>query len=97
MLSMPVGGEVYVLDEASAAGLVERLRASTPLLESGEPEPGTTLSKLRDAINAREPAALDEADLALILIELEAWALEVDGDLPDDAHELRSAIGERLG
>ena len=92
MLAITVGNEVHVLNEGTASGLVQRLRMSSPLLEGGEPEPGTTLFKLHDAIHAQEPADLDQADLALILVELEAWNLEVDGDLPADAHELRSAI-----
>ena len=96
MLTIPVGSEVLTLSEESAAGLIQRLIASTPLLEGGTPEPGTTLDKLQDAIHAREPAAVDEADVVLIGVELEAWRLEVGDDLPDDAEELRSAISQRL-
>ncbi|HEX6656551.1 MAG TPA: hypothetical protein VF065_00635 [Ilumatobacter sp.] len=89
MLAITVGDEVHVLDEGTASGLVQRVRMSSSLLEGGEPEPGTTLFKLR---HAQEPTDLDQADLALILVELEAWNLEVDGDLPADAQALRSAI-----
>ena len=96
MLTIPVGSEVFTLSEESATGLTQRLIASTPLLEGGKPEPGTTLEKLQDAIHAREPAAVDETDVVLIGVELEAWRLEVGGDLPDDAEELRSAISQRL-
>ena len=102
MLAIPLGGEVYTLSDESAAELVQRLNASSPLLEGGLPEPGTTLAKLQDAIQAREPAAVDDTDIVLIGVELEAWRLEVGGDLPagdlpDDAEELRSAISRRLG
>jgi len=95
MLAIPVGDEVYTLRE-SADGLIQRLVASSPLLEGGQPEPGTTLAKLQDAIHAREPAEIDEADVVLIGVELEAWRLEAGGDLADDAEDLRSAIAQRL-
>ena len=96
MLSIPVGSEVFTLGEESAAELIQRLIASSPLLEGGRPEPGTTLEKVQDAMRAREPAAIDEADVVLIGVELEAWRLEVGDDLPNDAEELRSAISQRL-
>ncbi len=96
MLAIPVGSEVFTLSEESAAGLIQRLIASSPLLEGGRPEPGTTLEKLQDAMHSREPAAIDEADVVLIGVELEAWRLEVGDDLPNDAEELRSAISRRL-
>jgi hypothetical protein len=96
MLSIRVGDDVYGLDDAGSADLVRRLELASPGLPGGEPEPGTTLDKLRDAVHSQEPADLDDTDLALVGVVLEAWAVEVDGDLPSDVLELRYAISARL-
>jgi hypothetical protein len=69
--------------------------ASTPLA-AGEPEPGSTLDKLRDAVDSEQPADLDDGDLALVGVVVEAWAVEVNGDLAGDVEELRYAIAARL-
>ena len=97
MLSIRVDDEVYGLDDASSAELVRRLEDASPPLEAGEPEPGSTLEKLRDALDAQEAAVLDDGDLALLGVIVEAWAVEVDGDLAGDVEELRYAIAARLG
>jgi hypothetical protein len=96
MLSIRVDEDVYGLDDSSSAEVIRRLEAATPAPPGGEPEPGSTLAKLRDAVHSQEPAPLDDGDLALIGVVLEAWAVEVDGDLPADVLELRYAISARL-
>jgi hypothetical protein len=95
MLSVRVDDDVYGLDDASSDELIRRLELASPE-DAGEADPGSTLDKLRDAIDSEEPAELDDADLALLGVVLEAWMLEVDGDLPADASELRYAISDRL-
>lgn len=97
MLSIRVDGDSYGLDDASSAELVRRLENASPPVEAGEPEPGSTLDKLRDALDAEEAAELDDGDLALLGVVVEAWAVEVDGDLAADVEELRYAIAARLG
>jgi len=59
--------------------------ADQPPLERGEPTHGSIQDKLRDAIHSSQPAELDDGHLALVGVVLEAWAVEVDGDLPADA------------
>ena len=80
MLSIRVGGDVYGLDDESAAELVARVSQIDPVL--------------RDA--AGDVAAPDPGQLAEIGTVLEAWALETDGDLPGDLEELRLAIADEL-
>ena len=87
---------MYGLDDPSADELVRRLEAASPS-QGGSPQAGTTLDKLRDAVDAQEPAGLDDGDLALLGVVVEAWAVEVDGDLPGDVQELRQAIAASLG
>ena len=94
MLSIRVDDDVYVLDDSSSSALLRRLEDASP---SPEGEIDTTLEKLRAALDSDEPAQLDDGDLALIGVVLEAWAVEEDGDLPGDAEELRYAIADRLG
>ena len=96
MFTIRVGDDVYELSEPSSAELARRLvPASPPLQAGGEPSPGSIQDRLRDA--AREPAELDDGQLALIGVVVEAWALEVDGDLPADVQELRHAIAAHVG
>jgi hypothetical protein len=95
MLSIRVDNDVYGLDDASSAELVRRLEDASPL-EAGEPEPGSTLDKLRDALDSEQPAELNDSDLALVGVVVEAWAVEADGDLAGDVEELRYAIAARL-
>lgn len=97
MLSIRVDDDVYGLDDSSSAELVRRLEDASPPLEAGEPEPGSTLDKLRDALDAEQPAELDDGDLALVGVVVEAWAVEVNGDVAGDVEELRYAIAARLG
>jgi hypothetical protein len=97
MLSLRVDGDAYGLDDTSSAELVRRLEDASPPLEAGKPEPGSTLEKLRDALDRQEAAVLDDGDLALLGVIVEAWAVEVDGDLAGDVEELRYAIAARLG
>jgi hypothetical protein len=96
MLSIRVGEDVYGLDDSSSAELIRRLELASPTPPAGAPEPGSTLDKLRDAAESEEPAQLDDGDLALIGVVLEAWMVEVDGDLPADVLELRYAISARF-
>jgi hypothetical protein len=96
MLSIRVDDDVYGLDDSSSAELLRRLEGASPV-DEGQHEPETTLEKLRDAVDSDEGAQLDDGDLALVGVVLEAWALEVDGDLPGDVEELRYAIADRLG
>lgn len=95
MLVIRVGDGVYELGEASSAELLQRLEPTAPL-EGGEPAPGSVHEKLRDPGHSRAAADLDDADLALIGVVLEAWTVEVDGDIPADVRELRSAIAAHL-
>jgi hypothetical protein len=95
MLAIRVGSDVYELDDAAGAELVQRLQTSAPL-EGGEPAEGSTADKLGDSLHSREPADLDDGDLALVGVVLESWAVDVDGDLPTDVEDLRSAIAARL-
>lgn len=88
--------DVYGLDDLSSSELLRRLEDASPV-EEGQHEPLTTLEKLRDAVDSEEAAQLDDGDLALIGVVLEAWAVEVDGDLAGDVEELRYAIAARLG
>jgi hypothetical protein len=96
MLSIRVDDDVYGLDDSSSSELLRRLEGASPV-EEGRHEPLTTLEKLRDAVDSDVAAQLDDGDLALIGIVLEAWAVEVDGDLAGDVEELRYAIAGRLG
>jgi hypothetical protein len=96
MLSIRVNDDVYGLDDSSSSELLRRLEGASPI-EEGQHEPHTTLEKLRDAVDSEQAAQLDDGDLALIGVVLEAWAVEVDGDLPGDGEELRYAIAARLG
>jgi hypothetical protein len=95
MLSIRIDQDVYGLDDPIAAELLRRLADATPLEEG--PEASTTLAKLRSALDSDEAASLDDADLALIGVVVEAWAVEVEGDLAGDLEELRYAISDRLG
>jgi hypothetical protein len=95
MLSIRVGDDLYGLDDSSSAELLRRLEPTRPY-EGGEPVAGSVYDKLRFAGDSQEPADLDNTDLALVGIVLEAWAVEVDGDLPADVLELRYAISARL-
>jgi len=98
MFSIRVGDDAYQLSEASSEELARRLEpASPPVQEGGEPSPGSIQDKLRDAVHSRDPAELDEGQLALIGVVIEAWALEVDGDLPVDVQDLRRAIAAEVG
>jgi hypothetical protein len=97
MLSIRVGEDVYGLDDSGSAELIRRLELASPAPPPGGAEPGSTLEKLQEAAESEEPAQLDDGDLALIGVVLEAWMLEVDGDLPADVLELRYAISDRFG
>jgi hypothetical protein len=96
MLSIRVGDDVYGLDDSGSAELIRRLEVATPASPAGGLEPGSTLDKLREAAESEEPAQVDDGDLALIGVVLEAWMVEVDGDLPADVLELRYAISDRF-
>lgn len=97
MFTIRVGEDVYELSELSSEELARRLEpASPPLQEGGEPSPGSIQDKLRDAVHSQEPAELDDGQLALIGVVVEAWALEVDGDLPADVQDLRHAIAAHV-
>ena len=94
MLLIRVEDNVYGLDDSSSSELIRRLEDASPPPEGPI---DTTLEKLRDAVDSQAAAQLDDGDLALIGVVLEAWAVDVDGDLPGDAEELRYAIADRLG
>ena len=93
MLQITVDEEVCGLDDAAADELIRRVALATP----DDHDVAATVEKLRAASDAETPAALDDGDLALIGVELEAWFQETDGDLSPDAEELRLAIARRLG
>ena len=67
--------------------LLRRLEGASPV-EERQHEPETTLEKLRDTLDAEDAAQLDDGDLALVGVVLEAWAVEVDGEVPGDVEEL---------
>ena len=94
MLFIRVGDDVYGLDDSSSSELLRRLEDASPPPEG---EIDTTLEKLGDAGDSEAGAQLDDGDLALIGVVLEAWAVEVEGDLAPDLEELRYAIAGRLG
>jgi hypothetical protein len=94
MLSISVEDDVYGLGDSSSSELLRRLEEASPPPEG---EIDTTLEKLRAALDSEQAARLDDGDLALIGVVLEAWAVEEDGDLPGDVEELRYAIAARLG
>jgi hypothetical protein len=96
MLGIRVGNDVYGLSDLSASELVYRLKPMAAPLEGGEPEPGSILDKLRDAIHSRQPAELDDAEVIVVGVVLEAWLIEMEGQLPADAEELRRGIASRL-
>jgi hypothetical protein len=96
MLEISVGGDVYGLDDETAAELLRRVDLATAPLVGREPEPGTTLYKLQAADEAQASPELDDGDLALVGVVLEAWFQETDGDVPADAHELQLAIARHL-
>jgi hypothetical protein len=93
MLSIRVDDDDYGLGDSSSSELVRRLENASPPPEG---EIDTTLEKLRAALDSEKAAQLDDGDLALIGVVLEAWAVEEDGDLPGDVEELRYAIAARL-
>jgi hypothetical protein len=95
MVSIRVGDNVYGLDDSSSAELLRRLEDATPVEEGVGPR--STFVKLRGAVGSDQSADLDDGDLALIGVVVEAWAVEVDGDLPPDVEELRYAVSDRLG
>ena len=95
MLEIRVGDDTYGLADETAARLVRRVELATPQV-GGEPDPGTTLDKLRDAHHGHARAELDDGDLALLGVVLEAWFQETSGELPGDAEELRLAIARHL-
>jgi hypothetical protein len=98
MVQIRVGDGVYELSEPSSDELARRLAsASPPLQEGGEPPPGSIQETLHDAVGSGEPPRLDDGQVALIGVVVEAWALEVDGDLPADVQDLRHAIAAHLG
>jgi hypothetical protein len=92
VLAIRVGDDEYGLDDPAAAELIERLEPTDP----DDPGARSTYDKLSEAMDADGALQLDDADLALIGVVLEAWALEVEGDLPGDVLELRYAISDRL-
>ena len=94
MLAIQVGDDSYELSDASAEALVRRV--PHPPLGGGEPVSGSLLDKLQDAIQHREPALLDDAELAVLGAVIEAWASEVAVDAAD-VQALRDAIRNRLG
>ena len=93
MLEIRVGDDTYGFADETAARLVRRVELASP---QGEPDPGTTLDKLRDAHHGQARAELDDGDLALLGVVLEAWFQETSGELPGDAEELRLAIARHL-
>ena len=92
MLQLTIGDDVFGLDDATAIELMRRVDLSTP----AQHDAAATVEKLRDASSSEAPAPLDDGDLALIGVELEAWFQETNGALPPDAEELRLAISRQL-
>lgn len=97
MLEIPVGGDMYGLDDETADDLVRRVERASPELVGAEPEPGSALDKLRKANDAQTSAELEPGDLALVGVVLEAWFQETNGDIPEGARELQIAIARQLG
>jgi hypothetical protein len=96
MLSVRVDDDVYGLDDPSSVELVRRLEDASPVPDS-EDGVETTLEKVRGALDADDPVELDDGDLALLGVVVEAWAVEAEGDLPGDVEELREAIADEIG
>ena len=93
MLSLRVGDSVYALEDESASELVRRVgEGEGASLVGGEPERGSPLEKLREGVHSQEPLDLDSTEIVIVGIVLEAWLVEVGGDLPGDVQELRHAI-----
>jgi hypothetical protein len=89
-----VGDDVYELSESSAATLLQRIEPTEP---SDEESASVSLEH-----HLRDPADdalvdLDDGELAVLGVVIEAWTAEAGVDaLPDDVHELRQAIAERF-
>jgi hypothetical protein len=90
MLEIRVGGDVYGLEDVTADELVRRVERASP------EQPGSALDKLLQAHHAQTSVDLDQGDLALIGVVLEAWFQETNGDVPEDARELQLAIARTL-
>ncbi len=96
MIGIRVGDEVYELDDESADELLRRIRATEPP-DHAETEASESLDqKLAAAAAGGEPATPDLAELALLGIVIEAWAMEVGIDAAD-VEDLREAISRELG
>ena len=93
MVLLRVADDVFELSESSADELLQRIAPTEP---SDQESASDSLEQhLREGGQA--PLTLDDGELAVIGVVIEAWTAEVGLDaLPDDVHELRHAIAERL-
>jgi hypothetical protein len=95
MIGVRVGDDVYELDDQSTDELLRRIRETEPP-DHADSEAAESLDhKLAAAAAAEEPAAPDLAELALLGIVIEAWAMEVGTDAAD-VEDLREAIAREL-
>jgi hypothetical protein len=95
VIRIRVGDDVYELDDESADELLRRIRVTEPP-DHADTEASESLDhKLAAAAAAGEPAAPDLAELALLGIVIEAWAMEVGTDAAD-VEDLREAIAREL-
>lgn len=95
MIGIRVGDDVYEIDDKSADELLRRIRATEPP-DHVDTEASESLDhKLAAAAAGGEPAAPDLAELALLGIVIEAWAMEVGTDAAD-VEDLREAIAREL-
>ena len=95
MLRVAVGDESHDLDDESADELLRRVAAVEPDDHDHGEAAQSLDEKLRAARAAGEPARLDKAELAVLGVVIEAWALEVGTDARD-VEALRDAIGDEL-
>jgi hypothetical protein len=88
MLAIRVADRVFTLDADEADGLIRHLERAEPATEELE-------ANLRAALEAGEPANLDQGELAILGIVIESWATEMGVDA-GDVQDLRGAIADEL-
>jgi hypothetical protein len=95
MLSVVVGDASYELEDDSVEEILSRVAAVEPADHDNTEAAQSLDEKLRASLNADEPAVLDQGELAVLGVVIEAWAVEVGTDAPD-VEALRQAISDEL-
>jgi hypothetical protein len=91
-----IGSDVYGLTDSSLDELTRRVRDAEPP-DHDESEAAQSLErKLVAAAETGAPVEPDPAELALLGVVIEAWAVELGTDAAD-VESLREAIADALG